>query len=555
MVQTDVCVKRQLTTVMSSEDFAQFCHLKGSMELLEQVRQVKKLLEGFEDDHYKPAHSACVALLQQLPTIITDKENIMSVKERPKRGRPKMPPSVQPSTTHTKSSLDDCERDRNKRSCRNRTPKIQKDFVYNTEIVYGNSRSKEPTTVSLNKSKLKCIAPLKRGPKLKTPRVVIEKMNDLPNESLMSTSSKAAKRNKKGETALHSACTSQNVSKAIDLLNSDANPNTADNAGWTPLHEAVINNLAELVELLLKKNALPDVPGPMNDTPLHEAIKKGNLVIIKLLVEYGADVHMRNSKGVSPYDLAGEDVKKILTASTWSENHYKMHSMTAVLCGFNQDQIFNIYPSDLYTDTSSKLKNLEKHHPNLKIAKSIDKDVTHVLVNDLHCGLNLDTLTAVLFGVPVISIEWIINSDESELADWQRHEIIGLGPNSDCFRLSHMNRLKMYPPLFNGCHFYFHDLNTNYDINKDLYVNRQILTKLVVNGGGLVLKREPDPEAIPEAEALVPFHVGKNDTLAHCGHYIIYRKQPELAYNMKHIKSLPVGWLIECIQKFRLVNP
>lgn len=527
------------------------------MGLLEEVRLVMRLLEESEDDHYKPAYSACVALLKLLPAAIQTAEKTTPVEKRPKRGRPKKS-SVKSSASRLKSSPNENKplQSRIKRSCRNRIPKIQHDFIYNVDSIYGNSPVKVPlgeSTLCVNKLKSTCAAPPKRRPTSK----IIGKINNTSNVSSSSTIAKATKRNKKGETALHAACASRNVSKIRELLDSNENPNTTDNAGWTPLHEAVINNLPEVVELLLQKNALPDVPGPMNDTPLHEAIKRSNCVIVKFLVEYGADIHMRNSKGLSPYDLASdlEDIKKILTDTTWDENPHKMASMTAVLCNFNQDQVFNIYPSDLYTDTSSKLKQLAKYHSNLKIATVIDQDVTHVLVNDLQCGLNLDTLTAVLFGVPVISIEWIINSDESELADWQRHEILGLGVNSDCFKLSHMNRLKMYPRLFNGCHFYFHDLNTNYDINKDLYLNRQILTKLVVNGGGVVLKREPDPEAIPDAEALVPFHVGKKDALANCGHYIVYRKQPELAYNMFHMKSLPVGWFIECIQKFRLVDP
>lgn len=41
-----------------------------------------------------------------------------------------------------------------------------------------------------------------------------------------------------------------------------------------------------------------------NDTPLHDAVVNGHLKLIKLLVEKGADIHVKNSKGKSPLELA-----------------------------------------------------------------------------------------------------------------------------------------------------------------------------------------------------------------------------------------------------------
>lgn len=79
-------------------------------------------------------------------------------------------------------------------------------------------------------------------------------------------------------------------------------------------------------------------------------------------------------------------------------------------------------------------------------------------------------------------------------------------------------------------------------------------------GGGIILKREPNPEDIKTKEQFVPFHIANepNHSLHECTHYIIYipeKDEPRIKYNMPHIKTLPLIWLIECIEKFTLVDP
>lgn len=54
------------------------------------------------------------------------------------------------------------------------------------------------------------------------------------------------------------------------------------------------------------------VSGLDNDTPLHDAVVNGHLKIIKLLVEKGADIHVKNSKGKSPLDLASPSIQPYL---------------------------------------------------------------------------------------------------------------------------------------------------------------------------------------------------------------------------------------------------
>jgi len=51
------------------------------------------------------------------------------------------------------------------------------------------------------------------------------------------------KKNRKGETALHTAAVKGDDKTVLKLLEQGANPNTVDNAGWSPLHEASIAGL------------------------------------------------------------------------------------------------------------------------------------------------------------------------------------------------------------------------------------------------------------------------------------------------------------------------
>jgi len=80
---------------------------------------------------------------------------------------------------------------------------------------------------------------------------------------------------------------------------------------------------------------------------------------------------------------------------------------------------------------------------------------------------------------------------------------------------------------------------------------------LIKYGGGVLLSREPRPEDIPEKERTVPYHTTHRSDLEHTSHYIIYgeAKAPALKYNMLHIKTLSVEWLVGCIANFKLLDP
>lgn len=133
-------------------------------------------------------------------------------------------------------------------------------------------------------------------------------------------------------------------------------------------------------------------------------------------------------------------------------------------------------------------------------------------------------------------------------------------PFSGVPRKARQNAEHQNPRLFNNCFFYFlMSANNAYSIG-DLHLTKDDLMKLVMEGEGTVLTREPNPEDLKDMSQVIPFHTANDPShpLHKCTHYVIYvpgKGEPLIKYKMPHIKSLPLIWLIECIEKFTLVNP
>uniref|UniRef100_A0A2A4J7C5 BRCT domain-containing protein n=1 Tax=Heliothis virescens TaxID=7102 RepID=A0A2A4J7C5_HELVI len=368
------------------------------------------------------------------------------------------------------------------------------------------------------------------------------------------------KRNNKGETALHIVCRLGKIDKLKELLSLGANTNTKDNAGWTPLHEVVQNGRLDLVKLLLQYNTLIDVPGQGNETPLHEAIRYNHIEIAEELVKHGADMNARNCKGETPYQLASVDVKNRLRLA--SENILQTQSINishiaAVYTEIENEDI-RLYCVSQYRTLLNKLKVLAKHHSNVHIEAKFTKKVTHLIVDteDGVCTPSLDVLQGIVSSVWIISSEWATKSTEENLEPFENYEVKGVGTKTYMGpRNSRFNKYKQLPGIFNGCHFYLHNFNTRYEISKTIVLTKAILTKLITDAGGIVLRRAPNPELIPENEKLVPYHAKRDGKLANCSHYIIFKEMYEPMYNMQHLKALPIGWLIECIEKYELCEP
>ena len=61
--------------------------------------------------------------------------------------------------------------------------------------------------------------------------------------------------------------------------------------------------------ILLKKKLNINKKNKNGDTPLHLAVQRGDYDIIQLLLDNGADITIKNKKGISPYDLADKDMR------------------------------------------------------------------------------------------------------------------------------------------------------------------------------------------------------------------------------------------------------
>ncbi|XP_059044805.1 BRCA1-associated RING domain protein 1-like [Achroia grisella] len=383
------------------------------------------------------------------------------------------------------------------------------------------------------------------------------------NSSLLSSVSlkTAEKRNTKGETMLHIACRLGKLDKVTDLLNQGANPNTKDNAGWTPLHEAVQNGRLDLVTLLLQYNTLINVPGQGNETPLHEAVRYNHIEIARELVRNGADVHMRNCKGETPLELAVGEMKKTLLSASEDVIQTQTVNLAHISTLYSEldAEDIRVYCGSEYRTVHNKLKLLAKHHSNLHVEVKFTKKVTHLVVDAEDDGVSpssLDLLQGIVSNIWIISSQWITKSTDTKLVQFDQYEITGVGSKTyNGPKNSRYNKYKQLPGLFNGCHIYLHNFNTKYEITKSIVVTKAILTKLITDAGGIVLRRVPNPESIPESEKLIPYHAKKDGKLSNCSHYIIFKDVYEPMYNMKHLKALPVGWLIECFEKYELCEP
>ncbi|KAJ0169880.1 hypothetical protein K1T71_014486 [Dendrolimus kikuchii] len=368
------------------------------------------------------------------------------------------------------------------------------------------------------------------------------------------------KRNLKGETLLHVACRLGKVEHITELLEQGANTNTKDNAGWTPLHEVVQNGRLDLVRLLLQYNTLIDVPGQSNETPLHEAVRYRHTDIAVELVKNGADIHARNCKGETPYQLASLDMKTTLLAAaediiqTQSLNVTHMSLMHSEL-DFDNIRVYCVSQNPII---HNKLKALAKAHGNLMIDTKFNKKVTHLIVDceDGVCTSSLTVLQGIVNSLWILNTEWVNKSTDDKLETFESYEVLGVGNKYyNGPKNSRYNKYKQLPGIFDGCYFYLHNFNNKYEISKSLILTKASLSKLITDADGVVLNRVPDPEAIPDQEKLVPYHAKKDGKLVDCSNYIIFKEMYQPMYNMKHLKALPIGWLIECMEKYELCEP
>ncbi|XP_051801652.1 ankyrin repeat and SOCS box protein 5b isoform X2 [Acanthochromis polyacanthus] len=125
-------------------------------------------------------------------------------------------------------------------------------------------------------------------------------------------------------TPLHEACLSGHVASVRLLINAGANVNAATIDGVTPLYNSCTSGSVGCMELLLqngahtcsshthypsalheacKRGANVNV-GRGGDSPLHAAVRQGSADQVSELLDYGADVNLRDSNSQRPVELA-----------------------------------------------------------------------------------------------------------------------------------------------------------------------------------------------------------------------------------------------------------
>ncbi|KAH0556567.1 hypothetical protein GP486_005575 [Trichoglossum hirsutum] len=118
-----------------------------------------------------------------------------------------------------------------------------------------------------------------------------------------------------GSRPLHCAASGAFADAVGLLVGSGANVGAKDHNGWTPLHIAAVtksegsDNLRTM-DNLLKAGLEPCASDLLGNTPLHlvliHAISADwvQLCLVEKLLDYGADVNLRNAAGMTPFHIA-----------------------------------------------------------------------------------------------------------------------------------------------------------------------------------------------------------------------------------------------------------
>ncbi|XP_061102121.1 cyclin-dependent kinase 4 inhibitor B [Conger conger] len=106
---------------------------------------------------------------------------------------------------------------------------------------------------------------------------------------------------------LASAAATGNVELVELLLQADeVDVNAVNSFGRTPLQVMMMGS-TKVAKLLLDHEANPNVfDNSTGATPLHDAAREGFLETVKMLIQFDADISVKDYRGRRPIDLARE---------------------------------------------------------------------------------------------------------------------------------------------------------------------------------------------------------------------------------------------------------
>ncbi len=112
--------------------------------------------------------------------------------------------------------------------------------------------------------------------------------------------------NRDGYTPLHIAADANRTPAVIRvMIDSGARINAINDEGFTPLHAAAYTNFPEMLEILIEAGAEVNALSSDGLTPLHiAAIGNADPAVIAALITSGAETHVKDMLGKTPYDYA-----------------------------------------------------------------------------------------------------------------------------------------------------------------------------------------------------------------------------------------------------------
>lgn len=109
----------------------------------------------------------------------------------------------------------------------------------------------------------------------------------------------------------------EEVTRYLLLKGAETNLPSKNGFHVYPLHSAVAANHNMIAKMLMEAGAEVNVKQEKGITPLHSAAHHGNIDLLIVLLEAGAEITARTEEGRTPADMAAEkgyhDIAKILT--------------------------------------------------------------------------------------------------------------------------------------------------------------------------------------------------------------------------------------------------